>query len=731
MSQGVCRATRFAVVTLLLAAAACGDRSPAGSPDATAGGGIDAGGTGTGGGPVGGDDGGPVGGDDGGPGGSDAGGSDATSPPDADPGGTGVAVGMSDPTLTFATPDVSRTLVATVTGSDDKSITWSSSDTYIATVTATGVVTSVSGGQAIITATSTADPSKSATTTVTIVEPDRPRATDYVRAQAITSGPINLLMCGDSLMRTYAANADDQTGWGQVLGQFLTGDASVDNTISDGGRSSRSFYNEIGRWDQIKLRLAAAQRAGTPSFVVIQFAHNDQKKASDPDGPDFLTFARHNQNGTVAGTYYDYLERYIVEARALGGIPILVTPFVREDLEGSPATVSPTGQHDLVDVYPNETTARGDYPAAMQEIAAKHDVPVVDITSWSKALVEARAAASTLDFIYISSDQTHIRQLGGLLMAQEVIRSLNEQGILTSYARAAPARLMLDTGSVAFGGISSGATTDRSFKLTPFGDVSGTIAFAFDAPGYLISVDGAAFSPSATITADASYAGSRVAVRFSPAEAISYNTDLTVAHSSLALDYGNTAANATAGHISLTGNGTAVVHGVPATATWPMFAGSAIVLDPIADGVISPAAATLTGLRNKNVLNGGARFDVPDGNWPAEASRAAGRYVEFTVQITTASFTMSSVSVGAGSGGGSNLRWDIAYSLADDFSAPTDLGTSLGGAKDTLVTSSFPGLGVPIAAGQTLHLRVYPYNTTAATGKSLMLANVIISGVTN
>lgn len=46
--------------------------------------------------------------------------------------------------------------------------------------------------------------------------------------------------------------------------------------------------------------------------------------------------------------------------------------------------------------------------------------------------------------------------------------------------------------------------------------------------------------------------------------------------------------------------------------------------------------------------------------------------------------------------------------------------------------STFPSLGVSIAAGQTLYLRVYPYNISgAASGKSLMLGNVVVSAVTN
>jgi len=650
-------------------------------------------------------------------------------PPDA-PAGP-VAVSLSESTYTFATPDLSHGLTASVTGTDATSVTWSTSNSYIATVSATGVVTSVSGGDATITATSTADPAASASCTVTVTEPQRARAASYVDAKSIKSGPVTIIMAGDSLMRTYAPNAADQAGWGQVLNQFFTSDVTVDNTLANGGRSSRSFYNELGRWDLVKARLMAAQAAGTPAFVFIMFAHNDEKKVTDTDGPLYLTFASNNQNGTVAGTYSDYLERYIVETRDLGGIPVIFTPFVREYLQGTPAAVTLEGQHDITAPYAGETTARGDYPAAARAIAAKHDVPLIDITAWSKTMVEAHAASSTLPFVYISGDQTHVRNLGALLMAEEAVRQLGVQGILASYATPATPRLMLDNSNLAFGGIFAGNTLDKSFMVSAFKDASGTITITPPA-GYTVSTDGATFGPAATIMADASFVGGVVTVRFAPTDAVTYNGALTVAHSSLTPDYGNTVPNASAGIISLTGNGKTIIAGAPATATWPMFAGTAIVFDATTDGAISATSATLTGLVNKNVANGGARFDTPDGVWPAEAARNPGRYVEFTVPVTTGSLTLDSIAAGAGSGGGSNMRWDIVYALTPDFATPTALGTALSGAKDTLATSTFPSLGVSIAAGQTLYLRVYPYNISgAASGKSIMLANVVVSAVTN
>jgi len=155
-------------------------------------------------------------------------------------------------------------------------------------------------------------------------------------------------------------------------------------------------------------------------------------------------------------------------------------------------------------------------------------------------------------------------------------------------------------------------------------------------------------------------------------------------------------------------------------------------LGALTSGAITAAPATLSGLVNKSVANGAARFDTPTGVWPAEGSRNATRYIEFTLPIASGTFTLDTVSVDGGTGGGSNIRWDVGYSLTADFATPTALGASLTGAKDTLVSNSYPGLGVSSGAGQTLFLRVYPYATAALTsGKSFMVANVVVSGVTN
>ena len=77
------------------------------------------------------------------------------------------------------------------------------------------------------------------------------------------------------------------------------------------GRSSLSFRNE-GEWKKVTDVLKPGD------YVIIQFGHNDEK----PDK------ARH----TDVGSTFDYnLEKYCIETRELGGIPILMNSVVRRN----------------------------------------------------------------------------------------------------------------------------------------------------------------------------------------------------------------------------------------------------------------------------------------------------------------------------------------------------------------------------------------------------------------
>ena len=81
-------------------------------------------------------------------------------------------VSLDESTLSLTVGGVTATLTATVTPNYDalKGITWSSSDTSVATVN-NGVVTPVAAGTTVITATSSLDNTKTATCTVTVSYP--------------------------------------------------------------------------------------------------------------------------------------------------------------------------------------------------------------------------------------------------------------------------------------------------------------------------------------------------------------------------------------------------------------------------------------------------------------------------------------------------------------------------------------------------------------------------------
>jgi hypothetical protein len=90
----------------------------------------------------------------------------------ADPTGsvTSVTINGGDQTIAVGDP---LTLTATVatTGTASTAVTWQSSDQTVATIDGAGVVTSLAAGTTDITATSTADPTKSDAITLTVTEP--------------------------------------------------------------------------------------------------------------------------------------------------------------------------------------------------------------------------------------------------------------------------------------------------------------------------------------------------------------------------------------------------------------------------------------------------------------------------------------------------------------------------------------------------------------------------------
>jgi lysophospholipase L1-like esterase len=118
--------------------------------------------------------------------------------------------------------------------------------------------------------------------------------------------PIRVILVGDSTMAS-------TSGYGDAFCARVNR-ANTCINLAKGGRSSGSFRAE-GRWDEVEglLRGAAAYRA---TYVLIQFGHNDQ-----PGKPGRSTDLKTEFPVNMA--------RYVQEVKALGGVPVLVTPLSR------------------------------------------------------------------------------------------------------------------------------------------------------------------------------------------------------------------------------------------------------------------------------------------------------------------------------------------------------------------------------------------------------------------
>jgi len=169
------------------------------------------------------------------------------------------------------------------------------------------------------------------------------------------------------------------SGWGQEIADFFCG-VQVKNFAVSG--YTVSHFRESGQCDKLLAQLDPG------GYVFFQFGHNDQKR----------TELRANGGYTAA------LTQYMHEIRQYSGIPILVTPVARNSWRGD------NGQYlDLL----------ADYANAMKLIAAKEDVPLIDLHDASKNWIISLGCKAAKRYFY-PGDYTHPNQYGGQMWASMV-----------------------------------------------------------------------------------------------------------------------------------------------------------------------------------------------------------------------------------------------------------------------------------------------------------------------
>ena len=220
---------------------------------------------------------------------------------------------------------------------------------------------------------------------------------------------MTIYICGDSTAASYGPELAPLTGWGQVLGELLTGVTVENRAIA--GRSTKSFLYE-GRLQAIEAEL----RPG--DALLIQFTHNDFNplvwRCAEPWGP-----------------FVNNLSIFVDTARQAGATPVLMTPICRRVWE----------KGELLD-------SLEPYPDAVRTLAARKNAALIDMYAQSFELVR-RLGEEESRGLYMhleagkwphwpdgQTDDTHTQRRGAEAFARLAAEGLRALGLAGEEKRA-------------------------------------------------------------------------------------------------------------------------------------------------------------------------------------------------------------------------------------------------------------------------------------------------------
>lgn len=185
--------------------------------------------------------------------------------------------------------------------------------------------------------------------------------------------------------------------WGQMLTAFFNNQIVIANHAESGESLKSSFGAK--RLEKV----LSVMKSG--DYVLIQYAHNDEKEKGDGVG--------------AMTTFKASLLQWIDAIRAKGGNPILITPMHRR-------TFDKDGKI---------TNSHGDYPEATRQAAKEKGVPLIDLTAMSKDLYEYFGKDGS-GVLFKDSDGTHHNNFGAYELAKLVATGIKTQKLpLSKYLK--------------------------------------------------------------------------------------------------------------------------------------------------------------------------------------------------------------------------------------------------------------------------------------------------------
>lgn len=223
-------------------------------------------------------------------------------------------------------------------------------------------------------------------------------ACESIHVEAADPSIPTIFLCGNSTV--VDQENEPWASWGQMLPRFLNDQISVANH-AESGLSANTF---IGG-NRLKKIISQMKKG---DYVFVEFGHNDQK-----------------QKGAGKGAYYSfmtYLKHLSTKCRLKGGNPVLVTPTRRRRFDKEGRTVN----------------THGEYPDAVRWIAAKENVPLIDLNNMTGTLYEALGESeSKKAFVHYPmgsfsgqkkelADNTHFNPYGAYQIAKCVIEGMKK-----------------------------------------------------------------------------------------------------------------------------------------------------------------------------------------------------------------------------------------------------------------------------------------------------------------
>lgn len=207
-----------------------------------------------------------------------------------------------------------------------------------------------------------------------------------------------LWLCGNSTV--VDQDYEPWASWGQMIPHWFDDKVAVAN-YAESGETAASFISA----NRLKKIMTLAKEG---DYLFVEFGHNDQK-----------------QKTPGSGAYYNFatnLKVFVDEARRRGVTPVFITPTQRRSFDRNGKI----------------TETHGDYPDAMRWVAAREQVPVIELHDMTRTFYETLGVeGSKAAFVHYAAntfpsqtkelaDNTHFNPYGAYEIAQMVVQGIKD-----------------------------------------------------------------------------------------------------------------------------------------------------------------------------------------------------------------------------------------------------------------------------------------------------------------